>query len=411
VNGAILCIGTELTRGEIENTNATWLAEQLTTLGVEVRVILVVDDDDARIREAVASAARAADVVVSTGGLGPTTDDITTAAVGRLLGLALKRHAPSLEAIRARMARYGRAMAPSNEKQADFPEGAAVLPNPHGTAPGFSVDVEGARLFVMPGVPGEMKPMFETNVAPFVRARRTAGMAQVRMKTFGLPESTVNDRLAGIEEALCVTIGYRAHFPEIEVKVRARAASDAEAAEQARTAAAAVRERLGRVVYGEGETTFPMAVGALLRERSLTMATAESCTGGLVGKLLTDASGSSDYFVGGVVSYANAVKTGVLGVDPATLEREGAVSEAVARQMAEGARRVLGADVALSLTGVAGPTGGTADKPVGLVHYAVATRDGTVARKILAGGHRGMVRHRAAFAGLALVREILLDAD
>jgi nicotinamide-nucleotide amidase len=205
-----------------------------------------------------------------------------------------------------------------------------------------------------------------------------------------------------------VTIGYRAHFPEIEVKVLARAANGAEAERLATEAATVVREQLGDLVYGEGEMTFAESVGALCRERGLTLATAESCTGGLVASLITEPPGASDYFVGGVVSYANEVKIATLGVDAAILDARGAVSTEVARAMAEGARRALRADVALALTGIAGPGGGTAEKPVGLVHYAVAAPSGTTDRERVFVGTRQQVQRRAAFAGLALVREVLL---
>jgi nicotinamide-nucleotide amidase len=250
--------------------------------------------------------------------------------------------------------------------------------------------------------------MFEERVEPSIRSIAREGLFQVRLKTFGAPESTVNDQLVGMEQRFGVTIGYRAHFPEIEVKVLARAATTGEAQRIATEAAVQVRQRLGDIVYGEGDVTFAESVGALCRERGLSLATAESCTGGLVASLITEPAGASDYFVGSIVSYANAVKVAILGVDSAVLAARGAVSAEVARGMAEGARRVLGADVALALTGVAGPGGGTEEKPVGLVHYAVAAPSGTTNRQQVFPGSRRQVQQRAAFAGLALVREVLL---
>jgi nicotinamide-nucleotide amidase len=231
----------------------------------------------------------------------------------------------------------------------------------------------------------------------------------VRLKTFGLPESAVNDRLAGIEERHGVVLAYRAHFPEIEVKVLARSADRASAERLSRIAADEVKSRLGDVVYAEGGITFAAAIGQLLREAKLTLGTAESCTGGLVAELLTEEGGASDYFRGAVVSYDNAVKTGVLGVSEALLAAHGAVSAEVARAMAEGGRRVLGADLALSLTGIAGPTGGTDAKPVGLVHFAVATAAGATCRSATFPGSRRQIRTLAAFAGLSLVRKVLRE--
>jgi nicotinamide-nucleotide amidase len=409
MSAAVLSIGTELTRGEIVNTNASWLAESLTERGIEVRTIESIPDDREQIASTLHRLAGQHVVIVCTGGLGPTTDDITSECVAEVLGVPLVRDEASLEAIRERMARFGRKMAASNEKQADFPEGATILPNRKGTAPGFHVALGHARAFFMPGVPREMKTMFAEGVvpelAPFVRE----AMHQVRLKTFGMTESAVNDRLAGVEADFGVTVGYRAHFPEIEVKLLARAGELASAQKQARRAADEVIARLGPdVVYAEGDVTFAEALGVLLREHEWTLSVAESCTGGSVARLLTERSGSSDFFVGGAVTYANSAKRDVLGVSEALLAEHGAVSAPVARAMAEGALSRFGSDVALALTGIAGPTGGTPEKPVGLVHYAVATRDGISDRQMVFPGSRTQVRDLASFAGLALVRKVVL---
>jgi nicotinamide-nucleotide amidase len=254
-----------------------------------------------------------------------------------------------------------------------------------------------------------MKPMFSRFVVP--EARRTSGRAQhqVRLRLFGLPEASVNELLSGVEQAFAgVTLGYRAHFPEIEVKALAEA-DDPEAAERlARAAAQVVRERLGDCIFAEGDVTLAEAVGSLMRERGYSFGTVESCTGGLVAKLITDRS-ASDYFVGGIVSYANRAKESLLGVSPETLAEHGAVSEQVARQMAEGGRRALGVDVALSLTGIAGPTGGTPEKPVGLVHVAAAFPDRTLSTVFVFERERDWVRLYAAYRGLDLVRRGLLN--
>ncbi|MFO0567873.1 MAG: competence/damage-inducible protein A [Polyangiaceae bacterium] len=410
MSAAVLCIGTELTRGEIVNTNASWLAESLTDRGLEVVAIEAIPDDRQRIIDTLHRMGSQHTVIVCTGGLGPTTDDITSECVANVLDVPLERDEASLEAIRTRMARFGRNMAASNEKQADFPRGARVLPNRKGTAPGFSLALGHARAFFLPGVPREMKTMFGELVSPELEEFVRDAIHQVRLKTFGMTESGVNDNLAGIEAEHGVTLAYRAHFPEIEVKVHARAADPTDAANRARTAADAVIARLGGdVVYGEGDVTFAEQLGRLLVERHLTLAVAESCTGGTVARLLTERSGASDFFLGGAVTYANTAKTTLLGVNDELLATNGAVSSEVARAMAEGARSALGADLALALTGIAGPSGGTEEKPVGLVHFAVASKDGTSDRQMVFPGTRTQIRDLAAFAGLALVRKVVRE--
>lgn len=404
---AILCTGSELTRGELVNTNATFLAEALTAIGFEVDAIDAVPDDAARIVSALERLAKTHAVIVCTGGLGPTTDDLTTACVAELLGVPLVRDAESLAILEARFARARRVMAPSNAKQADFPAGATILPNPQGTAPGFSVRIGAALAFVLPGVPSEMKAMFAASVAPVIEPLLADRHFQIRLATYGLPESEVNDRLAGIEAAHDVTLGYRAHLPTIEVKVLARA-PDLEAARvRAEAAAQEVRSRLGQAVFGEGGRSFVETLLAELEAKRLTLALAESCTGGLTAELVTAVPGSSRVFLGSAVVYANTAKTALLGVPAALVEAHGAVSEEVAIAMAEGTRRRLGADVGLSFTGIAGPDGGSAEKPVGLVHFAVATEHGTKAERTIFSGNRDQIRKRAAFAGLALVRRVV----
>lgn len=403
---AVLCIGTELTRGELVNTNAAELAAGLTDLGFEVVEHAVVDDDMERVSAALRRLGGLASVLVCTGGLGPTTDDLTTAAVARALGKALVRDEASLEAIRRRFEKLGRPMSESNAKQADFPEGAEILPNPVGTAPGFAVDLGRARAFFLPGVPSEMQRMFDEQVAPRVRAMAPRDSHQVRLRTFGLPESVVGERLAGVETAMPgVVLGYRAHFPEIEVKVLGRAASAAQARELCEKATAEVRARLADVVYGEGDDTFAGVVGRELRKRNLSLAVAESCTGGLVGHMITREPGASDFLLVDAVTYSNSAKTRFLGVGEEVIRGHGAVSAEVAAAMAEGVRHVSGADVALALTGIAGPTGGSAEKPVGTVYLSVASAAGTQVKHRLFPGDRRRIQTLAAYAGLHLVRQ------
>ncbi|HEY1956414.1 MAG TPA: competence/damage-inducible protein A [Polyangiaceae bacterium] len=405
MTAAVLSIGTELSRGELVNTNGPWLASQLVSIGFEVFEHAIVDDDRARIVAALERLARTASVIVCTGGLGPTTDDLTTEAVGTALGVPLARDATSLEHIRRRFEKVGRTMSESNAKQADFPEGAEILPNPIGTAPGFSVRVGRATAFFMPGVPREMTRMFEEQVTPRIRKIAPNDTHQIRLKTFGLPESVVGEKLAGIESAHeGVIIGYRAHYPEIEVKVLAKAASQASAREACDKATAEVRARLGDVIYGEGDDTFASVVGRVLRNRGVSLAIAESCTGGLVGSMLTREPGASDFLLLDAVTYANSAKSRVLGVDEDMLRAHGAVSAEVAAAMAEGARRASGSDIALSLTGIAGPAGGSEAKPVGTVYLAVTGARGTDVKHRVFSGERWQIQTIAAYAGLQLVR-------
>ncbi|MDP9000332.1 MAG: competence/damage-inducible protein A [Myxococcota bacterium] len=405
---AVLSIGTELTRGELVNSNAAWLAAELSAIGFEVVEHLTIDDDRPRIVSALGGLVGRTRVVVATGGLGPTTDDLTTEAVANALGVRLVRDDLSLEQIQRRFERLGRTMPASNAKQADFPEGADILPNPVGTAPGFGVRFDGCVAYFMPGVPREMKSMFEEEVAPRIRALAPNNLFQSHLRTFGLGESVVGERLAGVERAFPgTTIGYRAHFPEIEVKVLARGASLAAARDICERATAEVRARLGTYVFGDADDTFAGIVGRALRARGWTLAIAESCTGGLVGHMMTREPGASDFLLLDAVTYANSAKSSILGVNEETLRWHGAVSSEVAAAMADGAKRVSGADVALSLTGIAGPSGGSDGKPVGTVYIALAHPDGaTEVKHRVFRGDRAQVQTLAAYGGLQLLREL-----
>jgi nicotinamide-nucleotide amidase len=404
---AVACIGTELTRGELVNTNASWLASGLTDLGFEVLEDVVTDDHIPRIVAMLTRLAGMVRIVICTGGLGPTTDDLTTQAVAQALGVKLVRDEASLDHIRRRFEKFGRVMTDSNAKQADFPEGAEILANPIGTAPGFMVRFGETLAFFMPGVPQEMMRMFDEQVIPRIRALAPRDSCQVRLRTFGLPESVVGERLAGVEEAFPgVTIGYRAHFPEIEVKVLARGPSQAQARELCERATVEVRARLSDVIYGEADDSFAGVVGRTLRAKGLTLAIAESCTGGLVGHMITREPGASDFLLVDAVTYANSAKTRLLGVDEDVIRGHGSVSAEVAAAMAEGVRRVAGADIALALTGIAGPTGGTGERPVGTVFIAVAMANGTTVKERHFPCDRYRIQTLAAYAGLSLLRQL-----
>jgi nicotinamide-nucleotide amidase len=405
MSAAVLTIGTELTRGEILDANATWLASRLTALGFEVTAIDTVDDDRERIVDALRRMASHVAVVIVTGGLGPTTDDLTSECAATAAGTDLVRDEPSLEAIRARLAKIGRPLTDSNAKQADVPRGSAVLGNPIGTAPAFAVTIEKARCYFLPGVPKEMHAIFDDLVTPRIGPLASSNAYQIRLRSYGLPESIVGERLAGLEEQNeGLTIGYRATFPEVEVKVLVRDKDQPSARVIAERVAAEVRTRLGDYVYGDEDDTFAAAVGRALRSRGYTLAVAESCTGGLIGTLLTEVPGSSDYLLFDAVTYSNASKERVLGVPSEILIGHGAVSSECVTRMAEGVRHVANADVAIACSGIAGPGGGSSEKPVGLVYFAIATASGTEAVEKHFPGDRVRVQRGAAFFALSLVR-------
>lgn len=404
MTAAVLTIGTEITRGELVDTNAAWLAARLTALGFEVVEIDTVDDRRERIIAAIRRLAAAAPVVIVTGGLGPTSDDLTAECAAAAAGVDLVRDEGVLENLRRRFASLGRTLTSSNERQADVPRGAEVLGNPVGTAPAFKLTVGTAQCFFLPGVPEEMKRIFEELVTPRIGPLAEANSYQIVLRTYGLPESVVGERLADLEAQYPgLTLGYRVSFPEVEVKVLVRAAERNAARSLAERVADEVRARLGDHVYGEDDDTFAAAVGRALRARGYTLAVAESCTGGLIGALLTEVPGSSDYFLFDAVTYSNASKERVLGVPSEVLIAHGAVSAECVMRMAEGARRVSGADLAVAVSGIAGPGGGSADKPVGLVFFALASPDGTRVVEKRFAGDRARVQRAAAFFALSLV--------
>jgi len=413
MTAALLSIGTELTRGELVNTNAAWLGEELTKLGFEVVEHVTVDDDLDRIVTVTNSLAEKHRVVIATGGLGPTSDDLTSAAAAKAAGVQLRRDETVVEGIRQKFKAFGRLMPESNAKQGDFPEGADILSNPTGTAPGFAMVLGQARFFFVPGVPREMEQIFYESIVPAIAALAEPRTHQVHLRTFGMTESGVAEVLAGLEKAHDgLTLGYRAHFPEIEVKVHVRADSVAEAERRSDLIADEVRVLLGDAVFGGRADSFAEVVGKALRDKGKTLAVAESCTGGQVGEMLTRVPGASDYLLLDAVVYANSAKQTVLGVTPEVLRAHGAVSSETAAAMAEGALRVAGADIAVSITGVAGPGGGTDDKPVGTIWFGLARKgEPTVTKHRKLPWGRDRVQTLSAYVALELVRRAALGRD
>ena len=403
---ALLSIGTELLHGEIANTNAQWLGGRLTELGIHVAVVETVGDERALLADTLARLALRYPLLIATGGLRPTTDDLTAEVVAAVAGVPLELETDSLAAIRKKLSALGRELRPSHEKQARLPQGSTPLANSIGTAPGFSMKTGGHTAYFLPGVPREMKPMFEHHVLPRIESLAAPDSHVVVLHTQGAPESELDELLLGLEAAHPgVTVGYRLTGAAVDVKLIARGADRADARSRADAAADEARARLNERIFAEGDETIVHAAARALRARGWTLAVAESCTGGLIAQQLTSLP-ASDYFIGGTVTYANSAKTRLLGVSEDTLRGHGAVSSEVAAEMAEGARRAFGSDVALSVTGIAGPTGGTSDKPLGLCHWAVASPGGTVVEQRVFGGTRNQVQERAAHAVLELVRRV-----
>jgi nicotinamide-nucleotide amidase len=401
----VLTIGDELNRGEILDTNSSWLAERLTSLGAYVRWRTSVTDEPDDMAAAVRQAAARAQLVVASGGLGPTDDDRTVDVVAALAGVAPVEEPAHAAKMRARFAERGFALTPNNLRQVRVPAGADVLANAPGLAPGFGVALDGAQLYFMPGVPREMKSIFDAHVATRVTSR--VGGARPVMRTWrvtGKGESHVDHALRGLVDGLAATtLHFRIAYPENLVTVVVRRDDPQEAMQVLDRLDAEVRTRLGDHVYATGDTTLAAALGERLRARGQTVAVAESCTGGLVGQLITAVPGSSRWFVGGVIAYANEVKQALLGVAAATLQAHGAVSEPTVLEMADGARRATSASWGIAVSGVAGPDGGTPDKPVGTVFIAVTSDGARLTRNLLWPAEREQVRLIAAHQALHLL--------
>lgn len=405
LRAAILSTGDELTSGRIVDTNASWLADRLFEIGVDVLCVITVGDDRERLAWAWRQALARAEVVVSTGGIGPTADDLTNEVVAEVLDVPLVEDTGQAERIRQLFAALGREMPANNLKQALVPRGAVIVPNPLGTAPGYRVAHDGRHLVVLPGVPREMKPMMEDTVLPWLRARQGDDTVHVSrtFQTFGLTESALDEMVAGAVDPAEGRLSFRASFPEISLRVVVHG-RPGEAEARLEGLAARIRERIGPFVYGEGQTTMEEVAGRCLRERGLTVALAESCTGGLIGHRLTNVPGSSAWVRGALVAYANDAKTALLGVRAETLAAHGAVSDETAAEMAVGVRRAFGAGLGLATTGIAGPDGGTPEKPVGTVHLGLAWEGGVVVRRYLLWGTREWVKLLASQVGLDWLR-------
>jgi len=407
----IVAVGDELLLGQVVNGNAACLGRVFAEVGVPVRWSSIVADDSGEIRAALARALQRASVIVFTGGLGPTPDDVTKDAVAGFFGLELQHRDDLLEAIRAFYARIGRTMPESVRGQATFPRGANVIPNSLGTAPGMHITRDQRDIFILPGVPHEMESMTESYLVPWLRRNFGEGAPISKtLQTTGIGESLILERLSDLERIReLVHLAFLPSPTGVAVRMTAKAGDPYEVDAQLAEAEGLIRERIGEFVYAVGEQSLAEVIARILTNRAKTLAVAESCTGGLVAHTFTNIPGSSEFFERGFVTYSNRSKTELLGVSEELIEQHGAVSEEVARAMAEGARKQAGSDYALATTGIAGPDGGTPEKPVGTLWMAVADARETRAERLQSGYTREANKMRFAQAALFLLYRRLME--
>jgi len=401
----LIFTGTELLLGEINNTHAQYLGSQLSALNIEVVLHTTVGDNWERMADVLRHALGRSDLVIITGGLGPTSDDLTKETVASVLGLAMATDEATLQALASHFSRRGMTMPASNRKQAMFPVGSVILPNPVGTAPGALVRTEKNMVVMLPGPPRELAAIFEESLVPMFREYAVQGeqVRKVTVKLTGIAESEVQDRLLDLEKDEGIELAYLAMPGEVHVRVTARHADPAVAEKMVQKKTQQIRSRLNSYVIGYDDEVLEQVVNEHLLHRGLTVAVAESCTGGMVTKRLTDVPGSSQCILGGVVAYANPIKERLLAVPPPVISLYGAVSGQTATAMARGVRLAFSSDIGLGITGIAGPGGGLPDKPVGTVHIALDTAERTSHRHYVFPGARPAVRQGAANAALHML--------
>lgn len=408
MNAEIIAVGTELLLGNIVNTNAQYLSERLSEAGIDVYYQSVVGDNPDRLKACFRQGLERADLLLVTGGLGPTQDDLTKETAAELMGFSLELHQPSLERMKAYFQAVRRPMTANNEKQAMMPKDGIVLKNDCGTAPGCIMERDGKTMILLPGPPVEMKTMYDRYVRPYLVNKTDCLICSRTMRLFGIGEARAESLIAGlIRDSENPTIAPYAKLCEVHLRLTAKAKSEQEAEAMLDQTEAKVAAVLGEYCYGYDEDDLQTVAVHSLKEHGKTLALAESCTGGMIAKMITDVSGSSDVFTHGFVTYANQAKEQLLGVDGRVLQNLGAVSDLTAMQMCRGAREVSGADYALAVTGIAGPGGGSEKKPVGLVYLGLAGPDGVCCKKLQLSGSRDKIRTQTAMNALwMLINEL-----
>ncbi|HEY7547401.1 MAG TPA: competence/damage-inducible protein A [Blastocatellia bacterium] len=402
----IIAIGSELLTPHRIDTNSLWLTGKLSSIGIQVHIKTIVGDDESRLEETIRDALRRSDVIISTGGLGPTEDDVTRKVFSRVTARQLVLDYDVLAGIRHRLTSRGYHMTPNNERQALIPRGAVVMPNPNGTAPGIKMEQEGKLIFLLPGPPRENQPMFDDYVMPDLE-RKSHGVriATRTLKVVGIGESQLDDKIAPIyNQYTNPTTTILFTDSEIEIHLTASAASLERAQELVDELADKLEEAIGDKLYSTRGESLEQVIGDRLRVKRYTIATAESCTGGLVAERITSVPGASDYFVGSIVSYSNEAKMRLLGVGAELLEKHGPVSGEVAEAMARGVKEWTGATIGVSVTGLAGPGGGSEAVPVGTVYVGIADDVGAANRRMTLPGDRHLIRWRASTAALEMIR-------
>lgn len=406
----ILAVGTEILLGDIVNTNSHYISKRLADLGITVYHQTVVGDNEERLYNAYKLAFERADIVIATGGLGPTNDDLTKEIGARYFGKELILHEESLDYIMEFFKRLNRPMSEGNRKQALFPEGAIILPNLNGTAPGCIIEEDNKILIMMPGPPKEMVPMFEESVAPYLLKFSDGVLVSKVLRVVGLGESAMAEKVIDIlNNSINPTVAPYAKDNESILRITAKGSTKEEAKNLIKPVEQQIRDRIDIDIYGEGEVTLESVLGEMLVKRNLTIATAESCTGGLLAGTLINYPGISSVFKEGAITYSNEAKMKRLGVKEETLKSYGAVSEETAREMALGIAEASGTDIGISVTGIAGPGGGTKEKPVGLVYVGLYIKGEVKVKKLNLLGDRQKVRNRTVVAALDWLRRELLS--
>lgn len=406
----ILAVGTELLMGQIANTNAQYISARLPDVGVGVYYHSVVGDNPKRLKECLLTALERTDVVIMTGGLGPTKDDLTKETTAEIMGKKLVIHEDSFKRLKNRFERTGRKMTENNMKQAYLPEGCIVIENNRGTAPGCIIESGGKAVIMLPGPPSEMKPMFEDTVIPYFSKKAEFLIYSRFMRIFGIGESAVEDKIIDIvENQTNPTIASYVKEGEVTLRVSAKCANGENPDGLLMPMIDEVKKRLGNAVYSIDNKELHEVVGALLIKHGITVSVAESCTGGLVAAKFTDIPGISKVLNRGIVSYSNQAKIENLHVNPQTLEKYGAVSSQTAEEMAEGMLEVAGTDVAVAITGIAGPDGGTEEKPVGLVYIALADKNGVKSKELRLLGIRSRIRSVTVLNVFDMIRYYILE--
>jgi nicotinamide-nucleotide amidase len=412
LNAEIVAIGTELLLGQNVDTNSSWLAQQLALQGIDVYSFQAVGDNEKRIEGALKLACERSQFVLTTGGLGPTVDDVTRKVAARLARKQLVFHEDLGKQIEGFFTKLGRPFPKVNLNQAFIPQGATIIPNPVGTAPGFIVKVDKSHVACLPGVPTEMKAMFEATVRAYLKSLGSTGaLIKSRVyRTTGINESSLNEKIADIfESSSNPTVGVLAHWEGVDIRLTAKAATETQADGLIDGLGKILTTRLPNHIYGLDLDKMETIVGRLLVTRNWTLALAESCTGGLISHRITEVPGSSNYLLRGYVVYSNEAKSGDLKVDPKLIQSKGAVSREVAEALAKNARQISKADVTLSTTGVAGPSGGSEEKPVGLVWIGLSDENSTQAFKFRFTGNRENIKQRSSQAALELLRRYCLQ--